>query len=524
MATAAVDASLPHHTHSHTHSHSRSMSQMSAAEMLRTPVSSNGSEGLPEEGNIGGVGGIGTGSGTGRRSGSFDKQRRWSKGSKGTAVSGKGVLSVLTIEQQQQPPGQQHQGHVKRSSGTGTFGTGGTKHPLQQDMVIDIGYAGDGAADGNVNGGVVLPPSPPLTQAGSEESLRERASKMDDGDAATAGDMSTWAVKSYRLDNDENDVDEDHAAAGDGDISFSLREVGPSSSAVGVGSSGAGASTSSQIRSLSHSQSISQLSRSSSRAGTIGTALKPKSSLSTLHSPTRSHPLYRPPSPQPWDLVEPPAQNNGSGAGGSRARDRGSRRPISGLFSLGGREDAMDSMDEGDGALPSWKVKRASRQQAKPSTSGSGGYKIPHSKYYYGPPATNSAYGSEPTGQIGVHHPREIVRVERDYSGGELVQMSPAYPLELEGRITPTQFLETINIINETLISAHSLRWSFLDNSIAVLSLYLSRLFMRSHYDKEMSRLQKIIADLNVQLYNPVGLNILWPKSSAFLFLEIEYY
>jgi hypothetical protein len=39
-------------------------------------------------------------------------------------------------------------------------------------------------------------------------------------------------------------------------------------------------------------------------------------------------------------------------------------------------------------------------------------------------------------GQIGVHHPREIVRVERDYTGGEVVQFSSAYPMELEGRVS----------------------------------------------------------------------------------------
>ncbi|EEB87122.1 hypothetical protein MPER_15657, partial [Moniliophthora perniciosa FA553] len=37
-------------------------------------------------------------------------------------------------------------------------------------------------------------------------------------------------------------------------------------------------------------------------------------------------------------------------------------------------------------------------------------------------------------GQIGVHHPREVLRVERDYTGGELIQFAPIYPLELEGR------------------------------------------------------------------------------------------
>lgn len=63
-------------------------------------------------------------------------------------------------------------------------------------------------------------------------------------------------------------------------------------------------------------------------------------------------------------------------------------------------------------------------------------YRIPHSSYYFGPPPITSAFGTEPIGQIGVHHPREIVRVERDYSGGELCQFSPAYPLELEGRVS----------------------------------------------------------------------------------------
>ncbi len=61
---------------------------------------------------------------------------------------------------------------------------------------------------------------------------------------------------------------------------------------------------------------------------------------------------------------------------------------------------------------------------------------IPHSSYYFGPPPIDSAYGSSPVGQIGLHHPREIVRIERDYSGGEIIQFAPVYPLELEGRVS----------------------------------------------------------------------------------------
>jgi len=61
---------------------------------------------------------------------------------------------------------------------------------------------------------------------------------------------------------------------------------------------------------------------------------------------------------------------------------------------------------------------------------------LPKSSYYFGPPPKNSAFGTLPSGQIGVHYPREMVRIERDYSGGELPQFAAIYPLELEGRVS----------------------------------------------------------------------------------------
>jgi len=109
---------------------------------------------------------------------------------------------------------------------------------------------------------------------------------------------------------------------------------------------------------------------------------------------------------------------------------------------------------------------------------------VPVSSYYFGPPPQDSAYFTPPVGQIGVHHPREIVRVERDYSGGEIVQFSSTYPTEFEGRITPTQFLESINAINEILISAYSLWYSVFDNCVEIFSLQLSRLVLSTHYER----------------------------------------
>jgi hypothetical protein len=60
-------------------------------------------------------------------------------------------------------------------------------------------------------------------------------------------------------------------------------------------------------------------------------------------------------------------------------------------------------------------------------------------------------------GRIGVHHPREIVRVERDYTGGEIVQFSSVYPMELEGRVSPFFFLLFANLPMSCVIADISL-------------------------------------------------------------------
>ena len=49
-------------------------------------------------------------------------------------------------------------------------------------------------------------------------------------------------------------------------------------------------------------------------------------------------------------------------------------------------------------------------------------YRKPRSSYYIGPPGSHTAFGTPQVGQIGVHDPREIVRIERDYQSGELPQ------------------------------------------------------------------------------------------------------
>jgi hypothetical protein len=44
-------------------------------------------------------------------------------------------------------------------------------------------------------------------------------------------------------------------------------------------------------------------------------------------------------------------------------------------------------------------------------------------------------FGTPPVGIIGLHKPREIIRIDRDYSSGEICQFWSGYPVELQGRV-----------------------------------------------------------------------------------------
>lgn len=122
--------------------------------------------------------------------------------------------------------------------------------------------------------------------------------------------------------------------------------------------------------------------------------------------------IAKPPSPQPWDLVDPPTSNNGD------ATD---------YYSTLGTKN-FGTLQKNMYVWPIQPTQFVFDLVCSRSD-------IPHSTYYFGPPPADSAYGSTPVGRIGVHHPREVFRVERDYTGGELVQFTSTYPLELEGRV-----------------------------------------------------------------------------------------
>ncbi|CAO1630876.1 unnamed protein product [Sympodiomycopsis kandeliae] len=150
----------------------------------------------------------------------------------------------------------------------------------------------------------------------------------------------------------------------------------------------------------------------------------------------------------------------------------------------------------------------------------------PRSAYYTGPPPKESAFGTSPAGQVGVDRPREIVRIERDYSisPSHIAQYYPSFPLELENRITPTQFSDMINDINALLIEANNPKWAALDNGLAILTLWISPWITGSYYQRKMKQFQTMLDQFNTRFLDKNGLHIRHPETNAWLFLEMEYY
>jgi len=118
----------------------------------------------------------------------------------------------------------------------------------------------------------------------------------------------------------------------------------------------------------------------------------------------------KPPSPRPWELIGPPEESRNDGRNYRAGPQKSHAIRSAGCVVP---SDFIHILTLHDRHRPS----------------------IPKSSYYFGPPPSDSAFGTAPAGQIGVHHPREIIRIERDYTGGELIQFAAIYPLELEGRV-----------------------------------------------------------------------------------------
>ncbi|ODO00613.1 hypothetical protein L198_02933 [Cryptococcus wingfieldii CBS 7118] len=153
-----------------------------------------------------------------------------------------------------------------------------------------------------------------------------------------------------------------------------------------------------------------------------------------------------------------------------------------------------------------------------------GGHGKPRSAYPRQALPPMSYYHTPVTGVIGQHLPKEMVRIERDWTDGEVCQFETVFPIELDNRISPQALSSFINTLNAQLQEAYKPWPNALDNVIGIASLWTSLWWRQSHFEKVLQALEKYIENVNHDTFNPAGLNVLSPRDVALQFLEIEYY
>ncbi|ORX73881.1 hypothetical protein DL89DRAFT_263896 [Linderina pennispora] len=114
------------------------------------------------------------------------------------------------------------------------------------------------------------------------------------------------------------------------------------------------------------------------------------------------------------------------------------------------------------------------------------------------------------------------IRIERDYSTGDMRQFSLDVPVQLQGRIDEQRFKRFVRRINGMLAEAEgaTLR-NVLEGCLAFATLYLSTLIIKPHFRKTIDRISRFIAQENESFFAPMGLVVLDPQLTAFMFIEI---
>ncbi|KAJ2455307.1 Golgin sub A member 7 [Coemansia sp. RSA 2336] len=134
----------------------------------------------------------------------------------------------------------------------------------------------------------------------------------------------------------------------------------------------------------------------------------------------------------------------------------------------------------------------------------------------YGLPATSDAV-SQPANEAW-----RRVRVERDYSQGDVRRFQVAMPEQLGGRIDELKFKRFVRRLNKMLADAEgaTLR-NVLEGCLAYATLYISTLVVKPHFKRVIERISAFVARENKELFEPAGLLVLDPLQTAFMFIEI---
>ncbi|KAG8236308.1 hypothetical protein J437_LFUL016380 [Ladona fulva] len=115
------------------------------------------------------------------------------------------------------------------------------------------------------------------------------------------------------------------------------------------------------------------------------------------------------------------------------------------------------------------------------------------------------------------------VFVQRDYSEGTLVRFQTRFPPELEDKIEPQLFEQTINTMNSIYAEAEKAGCStYCEGCMACLTAYLIYICTETHYEKCLRKVAKYVVEQNERIYVPRGLLITDPSERGLRVIEIS--
>uniref|UniRef100_A0A915PGP6 Ras modification protein ERF4 n=1 Tax=Setaria digitata TaxID=48799 RepID=A0A915PGP6_9BILA len=113
--------------------------------------------------------------------------------------------------------------------------------------------------------------------------------------------------------------------------------------------------------------------------------------------------------------------------------------------------------------------------------------------------------------------------VQRDYSKGLGVQFETAFPSALEGKISEQAWAYTITTLNSYYSKAEEVCCAtVLETLTGCLSCYISRLFVKTQYEKSLLEINRFLAEQNTNVYLPSGVHLTDPIQRGLRVFEIS--
>ncbi|KAJ3007708.1 Golgin sub A member 7B [Thoreauomyces humboldtii] len=140
----------------------------------------------------------------------------------------------------------------------------------------------------------------------------------------------------------------------------------------------------------------------------------------------------------------------------------------------------------------------------------------------YAAPQRPMSPQEHPATSSHVANSRLIVRINRSYGIPDTPQFSTQFPPELAGRLQPDVLAGTVGRINEVLRKAGTVGIeSSFRTVLSCLSCFLLDACVKGAGTKALDEISAVVRDENEKTYIPAGLEMVDPKRTGLLHLDI---